>query len=394
MKWRFRFGAVAGNTLEFYDVAVFAAISSYLSLELKMQGYEQATEMVWGIFALRFIVRPLGGYIIGRYADKNGKKAALILTSFITGMTTLSMALLPIQLLGVYTPFVILFLQMALSFSYAGEYPSLAVYLFKDAQPNEISRISALIVGSGLTGVILSLGIVYLLENILSEDVMRSIGWRIPLLLGVVNVLISFWFRSRLPYQPIDVGKDISVNWVSVLHIFLISIPGSIVFFAQNLSHSLVGNYLELGEFKSIYALMSSSILLVLVAIISCYVDKHNYSEKIYKTGVISIIILSIPLYLLMSSGQVFCVFFAQGMIAIFSAMVLCNWASVMARPAKGQSTTLGVGYNLTSTLVGGVTPLIIGYLSQYHLAYVGAFIAVCGLSYFISYLLPKHAHT
>ncbi|MEX6223784.1 hypothetical protein AB6F55_02490 [Providencia hangzhouensis] len=54
MKWKLRFGAVAGHTLEFYDVAIFAAISSYLSAELTRLGYQQATEMVWGIFALRF----------------------------------------------------------------------------------------------------------------------------------------------------------------------------------------------------------------------------------------------------------------------------------------------------------------------------------------------------
>ncbi len=65
MKWRFMFGAVAGNALKYYDIAVFAAISTYLSTELTNLGYTQATEMVWGIFALRFLIRPLGGYVIG-----------------------------------------------------------------------------------------------------------------------------------------------------------------------------------------------------------------------------------------------------------------------------------------------------------------------------------------
>lgn len=104
MKWRYRLGAVAGNALEYYDIAVFAAISVYLSAELERLGYESATEMVWGIFALRFLARPIGGYIIGRYADRAGKKAALVLTSQITGVATLCMALLPVHLLGSYTP--------------------------------------------------------------------------------------------------------------------------------------------------------------------------------------------------------------------------------------------------------------------------------------------------
>ncbi|MEX6037814.1 hypothetical protein [Providencia hangzhouensis] len=84
MKWKFRFGAVVGNALEYDDIAVFAAISTYLSMELTKLGYAQATEMVWGIFALRFLIRPLGGYVIGWYADTVGKKSALVLTSLIT----------------------------------------------------------------------------------------------------------------------------------------------------------------------------------------------------------------------------------------------------------------------------------------------------------------------
>ncbi|MEX6183523.1 hypothetical protein AB6G20_08390 [Providencia hangzhouensis] len=68
-------------------------------MELTKLGYAQATEMVWGIFALRFLIRPLGGYVIGWYADTVGKKSALVLTSLITGTATLMMALLPIEFL-------------------------------------------------------------------------------------------------------------------------------------------------------------------------------------------------------------------------------------------------------------------------------------------------------
>lgn len=173
MKWKFRIGAALGNALEYYDIAVFAAISVYLTAELERLGYSQATEMVWTIFALRFLIRPIGGYLIGRYADRVGKKSALILTSFITGTATLCMALLPIQWLGSYTPIAILIIQMALSFSYAGEYPSLITYLINDTPDNERSRISSLSGGSSLLGVVVSLGLVFLLENDLTREMMQ-----------------------------------------------------------------------------------------------------------------------------------------------------------------------------------------------------------------------------
>lgn len=66
MKWKYRIGAAVGNALEYYNIAIFAAISVYLSTELEKLGYSQSTIMVWGIFALRFLIRPIGGVVIGR----------------------------------------------------------------------------------------------------------------------------------------------------------------------------------------------------------------------------------------------------------------------------------------------------------------------------------------
>ncbi|MEX6034530.1 hypothetical protein [Providencia hangzhouensis] len=93
-----------------------------------------------GYLCVAFFNRRLGGYVIGWYADTVGKKSALVLTSLITGTATLMMALLPIEFLGNYTPFVILILQLALSFSFAGEFPSLITYLFKDLDGNIQSK--------------------------------------------------------------------------------------------------------------------------------------------------------------------------------------------------------------------------------------------------------------
>lgn len=297
MKWRFRLGAVAGNALEYYDIAVFAAISTYLTAELERQGYEQATQMVWGIFALRFIVRPVGGYIIGRYADKVGRKSALILTSFVTGVATLCMALLPIHLLGSYTPLVLLFLQMALSFSYAGEYPSLATYLFNDAARNERARISSLIVGSAVAGVIASLVIVLLLERSLDPVTMQTVGWRIPLLLGVVNIAVSFWFRARLPAQKAVAAHYYGVNWNKSFQIFLTTVPGSVVFYAQNMSTSLIRDNLQIGNFKSVYAILSSCAILFFMLTCGWLTDKYSSSRKVFNLGIAGLIIFYIPLY-------------------------------------------------------------------------------------------------
>ncbi len=390
MKWKYRLGAVAGNALEYYDIAVFAAISVYLSAELEKQGYESATEMVWGIFALRFLVRPIGGYIIGRYADKVGKRSALILTSLITGTATLCMALLPVNLLGVYTPIAILILQMTLSFSFGGEYPSLITYLFNDVKENEKARLSSLVVASSTVGVIISLALVLLLEKSLDTDTMQTIGWRIPLLVGLANIMMSFWFRTRLPVLPVHHIAGKRVNIYQALLIFLMTVPGSAVFYSYNMSSSLVREYIQIDALKDSYAIYSSCLYLFCILICGWLTDKYSSVTTIFKTSVVSLVVCSVPIYFSLGSEYIGLVILAQLILTINAACLSCTLSSVIAGICEGHTTTLSLGYNLASTFIGGLTPLILSYLVAYDLTFAGVYIAISGLTVVLSYKLMR----
>lgn len=391
MKWKFRLGAVAGNTLEYYDIAVFAAISVYLSAELERLGYSSATEMVWGIFALRFLARPIGGYVIGRYADRVGKKPALVFTSLLTGTATLCMAILPIQLLGSYTPIAILMLQLILSFSFGGEYPSLINCLLNNISEKECSKVSSLVVGSSIIGVIISLAVVLVLENQLTVEMMQSIGWRIPLLLGLVNIAISFWFRLKLPDQPLVEKRNNKMSGFKILQIFLLTVPGTVTFYSQNISSSILSEHLQLGELKSLYSILLSSLLLVFMLICGWLTDKYSSPQKIFRLGVFGMVLLSIPSYFAMSSGIMILVSIAQLIIIINGAMILCNLSAILFSISGGQTVVLAVGYNLATTFIGGITPLVISYLVGINVGYVGGFIALCGLTFLLSSSLSKN---
>lgn len=393
MKWKLRVGAVAGNALEFYDIAVFGAISVYLAAELERQGYSQGHYMVWGIFALRFIVRPLGGYVIGRYADAVGRKSALILTSFITGLATLSMALLPVSLLGQYTPFVILLLQMTLALSYGGEYPTLITYLFSDARDNQRARISALIVCSSIVGVLASLLIVYSLENYLSSAMMQSIGWRVPLLVGVLNIAISFWFRAKLPAQLVKPVHPLKIHKMNMVHIFLLTIPGAVIFYVHNMSATLLREVLNLGFLKGVYPIISSGLLLVSLVVCGWLTDKYATPSKVFRLGVIFLIIFSVPLYFILNIKTIEFIMAAQFIITLNASMILCNLAAVLFNISKGHTTTLGMGYNISLSIFGGLTPLIISFLISYNVIYAGLYISLSGFSILVSYFLNKKSH-
>ncbi|CNI05041.1 proline/glycine betaine transporter [Yersinia thracica] len=387
MKWRFRLGAVAGNTLEYYDIAVFAAISGYLSAEFERQGISQADHIVWGIFALRFLTRPLGGYLIGHYADRVGRKAALILTSSIAGVATLCMALLPISVLGYYAPLVVLLLQLILSLSFGGELASLATYLFNDSASNERARITSLIVASSLVGVFASLFIVYVLEHRLTSTNMQAYGWRIPLLLGIFNIAMSFWLRIKLPAQP-AINCQQRVNWAKIVQIILIMIPSQTVFYAQNMSTSIIRESLHLGDFKNWYSMLSTLFLLIILMLTGWLIDKLSTSLKASFIGIYSLILFSPCLYFLLTSDNITLVILTQFFITVTAAIILCSQLSIAAIVTDGHTANLGVGLNVSASLFGGVTPLIINAVLPFGLAYAGVYLSLSALITLLSYYL------
>lgn len=387
MRWGQRIGVVAGNAMEFYDIAVYAAISMYLTVILEQQGVNHGQEIVWGIFALRFLIRPLGGIVIARYAEKHGRKSALILTSTLTGIATFLMAFMPVDTFGKYVVLFLLALQMVQAFSFGGEYPTIINYLLKDSQDNEKGRISAIIVGSSLVGVIVSTSIVLSLKAALSQEQMLSFGWRIPLIIGGLNILLSFWFRARLPYQTSDTLalKGSHSTFKTTLTIFMLTIPAAVVFYVQNMASTMIGNALLIGELKKFYPIINSGFLLLTVIAVGIIVDRISSPTKAFNYGAILLLLLGAPLYALMDSTSLVIVILSAVITSIIAAMILSNLASILRDKSKGQDTSLGLGYNLALSIFGGLTPIVISTLIPHGFVYAGLYVAIASVPVFLA---------
>ncbi|WP_369523030.1 MFS transporter [Vibrio campbellii] len=122
--------------------------------------------------------------------------------------------------------FYFLFLQIIQAFSFGGEYPTVINYLTNHSPKKEVARTSSLIVASSIVGVLLSIAIVETLKFTLSSEAMQSYGWRIPLLIGGINIAVSFWFRSKLPKEVntvVEKTKQSPRQWIPL---FFISMGG------------------------------------------------------------------------------------------------------------------------------------------------------------------------
>ncbi|MDC5807267.1 MFS transporter [Vibrio europaeus] len=373
LTWKQRSSAVLGNAMEFYDIAVFASISIYISQLFATQGIEHSEFVVWGVFALRFLVRPFGGIIIGRYADKYGRKRALVFCNLLTGIATVAMAFVPVEIVGQYVVVVFLFFQMIQSFSFGGEYPTLINYLLYDAKKTERSRVSSLIVASSIIGVIISLLIVAGLESVLSAKEMSEWGWRVPLLVGVANIIVSLYLRLSLPELPKAEAVASKSSRAIIAKVFCISILGAVVFYVQNLASGILGKAMNIDNL----ALINSSILVVMLFAFAMLVDKRSSPTKAFKIGALLMLFSAVPLFALLGSNQFVWQALAVLGISSLAAIILGNLAALLWQQSDNQTTSLGIGYNIALSIFGGLTPLIVTEAMLFSPAYVGVYVAI-----------------
>lgn len=373
LTWKQRSSAVLGNAMEFYDIAVFASISIYISQLFATQGIEHSEFVVWGVFALRFLVRPFGGIIIGRYADKYGRKIALVFCNLLTGIATVAMAFVPVEIVGQYVVVVFLFFQMIQSFSFGGEYPTLINYLLYDAKKTERSRVSSLIVASSIVGVIISLLIVAGLESVLSAKEMSDWGWRVPLLVGVANIIVSLYLRLSLPELPKAHAVASKSSRAIIAKVFCISILGAVVFYVQNLASGILGKAMNIDNL----ALINSSILVVMLFAFAVFVDKRSSPTKAFKIGALLMLFSAVPLFALLGSNQFVWQALAVLGISSLAAIILGNLAALLWQQSDNQTTSLGIGYNIALSIFGGLTPLIVTEAMLFSPAYVGIYVAI-----------------
>ncbi|CAM2925596.1 MFS transporter [Moritella viscosa] len=377
LTWKQKIGAVTGNALEFYDIAVFASISGFISVLFSHQGIEHAEYVVWGIFALRFLVRPLGGLVIGHYAKNHGVRSALILTNLMIGLATLSMAFMPVEALGKYIVVAFLLLQIVQAFSFGGEYPTLISYLHQGTDQADKSKTSSLIVASSLAGVVISLVVVYALNQLLTVEEMNNYGWRLPLLVGVLNTLMSLYVRLSLPALPLvkTVIRPMQRSRL-IFRIFMVTIIGAVIFYTQNFASKMIGEELKIENLP----LINSLLLLSTLAFVGWFTDKYSSVTQVFRFSSIALALCSIPLFLLLSSGDQVYMGISIFLFTLISGALLGNLAAVLWQESEGDIISLGFGYNIALSLFGGATPLIIGLLIPKGFAFVGLYVALAAI--------------
>jgi MHS family alpha-ketoglutarate permease-like MFS transporter len=195
------FGGSVGNLVEWYDWYTYSALSIYFAQVFFPSG-NATTQLLNAAagFAVGFLMRPIGAFVLGRYADRHGRKPALTLSVILMCCGSLIIALCPgYETIGVAAPTILVLARLLQGFSVGGEYGTSATYMSEMATATTRGFYSGVLYVTLVLGQLLALLVLLILQVfVLSPEQLQAWGWRIPFVLGAVAALVALYLRRNI----------------------------------------------------------------------------------------------------------------------------------------------------------------------------------------------------
>ena len=382
--WKVIAASSVGTTIEWYDFYIFGSLAAIISTQFFPGGNPTASFLkTLATFAVGFAVRPFGALVFGRIGDLIGRKFAFLATLLIMGGSTAAIGFLPgYARIGIAAPIVLVFLRLLQGLALGGEYGGAAVYVAEHSPDGRRGFYTSFIQTTATLGLFVSLAVILIVRAAVGEDAFRIWGWRVPFILSLVLVGISYYIRMRLRESPLftilkDTGRTSrapiqeSFGTWSRWKIFLIVLFGAtagqavvwytgqfyaLLFLQTVLKVPLVTSYVIVAV-----ALLLGAPLFVFFGSLSDKIGR----KKIMMTGNLLAALLYVPIYHAMklysnpvNAVALTALVFVQ---VVFVTMVYGPIAAflVEAFPARIRYTSLSLPYHFGNGWFGGFLPII-----------------------------------
>ena len=218
------FGGSVGNLVEWYDWYTYSALAIYFAEVFFPKGNptSQLLNTAAG-FAVGFLMRPIGAFFLGRYADRHGRKPALTLSVLLMCAGSLIIALSPgYETIGVAAPALLVGARLLQGFSVGGEYGTSATYMSEMATPETRGFYSGVLYVTLVMGQLLSLVVLLILQFfVLTPEQLHDWGWRIPFFFGAFAALVALYLRRSIDeteaFKRASASQEAKAGHLSVL---------------------------------------------------------------------------------------------------------------------------------------------------------------------------------
>lgn len=368
-------GAI-GNVLEWYDFAVYGYFAAAIGRAFFPQEDPVAQVLAaFGIFAVGFLMRPVGGAVIGSLGDKFGRRAALTVSVAAMAIPTFLVGILPdYRMLGVAAPIILTLLRMVQGLSVGGEYTTSIIFIIERAPPDRRALIGALGSCGAVGGILLGSATGALLASLMSEAALEEWGWRIPFLAGLAVGLAGVVLRRHVeetPPRPLQRRGSPLLDTVRNHGPLLARLAGLSVFNSVGfyLMFIYIVSWLQFADgiapARALEINSLSMALLMPVMVAMAWLSDRYGRRPVMLAAVALAVAGALPFFWLMHQPQTGIVLLGQlGFVLSVGTFIGVQPAlMVEAVPSEIRCTAIALGYNVTLGLVGGLSPLAATWL-------------------------------
>jgi len=368
-----------GTALEWYDFTVYNIMAALVFNHVFFPSFDPlvGTILAFSTYAVGYISRPLGGFVFGHLGDVAGRKAVLIITLVIMGVTTALMGLLPgYAVWGIWSPVLLVALRFVQGIALGGEWAGAVLLSMEHGDANKRGRNASFAQVGPSCGTLIGTGFITLVTVMMSADQFQAWGWRIPFLLSLVLVIFGLWLRRGVEETPTFVAmqeqektthtplKEVFVNYPKQLFIAGGSRIGSDVLYALVVVFTLtyVTTVLQLPRPLALMATMLGAIVnAITVPMFGALSDKWG-RRPIYITGALLAVVWSFLFFVLLDSSHPVLIVLAVIGGLLIHAMMYGPQAAFVTEQFPGHVRYAGssLAYTLAGIVGGGFAPLII----------------------------------
>ncbi|MTD54706.1 MFS transporter [Amycolatopsis pithecellobii] len=401
-----------GNFMEWFDFAIYGFFAAAIGTNFFPSTSSTASLLsALAVYAIAFLMRPVGGLVIGAIGDRRGRRFALMLSVGLMGAATALIAVLPpYSAIGIAAPAVLVLLRCVQGFSAGGEWTGSTAFLVENAPAGRRGLVASVVPMTGAIGVAAGAGSALLIQNLLAADQIATWGWRIPFLAAFPLTLVGLYIRIKLDETAVfhQLRARDEVAEAPIRTVLRAEKRGVAISFALSaitvLGFYYIATYVVtfltttagMKRGTALWVVSAGALVYSGLCVVAGALSDRVGRRPISLAGGAGLALFAIPAFLLMATGRPGPAILGIVLFGVFQAMHISTTTVMLIElfPARTRMTGSAIGYNLGAALIAGPGPLIAAALAAtggfagLPATYIAVVAAICSIALF--FLLPE----